>query len=46
MFTSIHKLAGVKPVLVRDLRETILASVSGIAVTAAAFHAIYLIALG
>lgn len=46
MFTTINKLAGMKPLLLRGLRETILASLSGIAVTAAAFHAIYVIALG
>ena len=46
MFTTINKLAGVKPLLLRGLRETIVASVSGIAVTAAVFHAIYVIALG
>ena len=46
MFTTINKLAGMKPLLLRGLRERILASASGIAVTAAAFHAIYVIALG
>jgi hypothetical protein len=46
MFITINKLTGVRPLLLRGLRETILASLSGIAVAAAAFHAIYVIALG
>ncbi len=41
MFTTINKLAGVKPLLLRGLRETMIASVSGIAFTAVAFQAIY-----
>jgi len=46
MFITINKLAAARPLLLRGLRERILASASGIAVTAAAFHAIYFIALG
>ena len=42
MFTTINKLAGMKPLLLRGLREKTVASVSGIAVTAGAFQAIYL----
>lgn len=41
MFTTINKLAGVKSSRLRSLRETTIAWVSGIAVTAASFQAIY-----
>jgi len=41
MFATIDKSAGVKPLQPRSLRETIVASVSGIAVTALVFQAIY-----
>jgi hypothetical protein len=41
MFTTINKLAGTKPLLLRGLRETVIASASGIAFTAVAFQAIY-----
>lgn len=40
MFTTINKSAGVKPSLQR-FRESMIASVSGIAVTAVVFQAIY-----
>lgn len=41
MFRTISKSAGVKPTQPRGLRETMIASVSGIAVTAVVFPAIY-----
>jgi hypothetical protein len=42
MFTTINKFAGIKRPL-RGLRETVIAWVSGVAVTAATFQAIYFI---
>jgi hypothetical protein len=41
MFTSINKLARRKPLLFRGLRETIIASVSGITFAIIVFQAIY-----
>lgn len=41
MFTTINRSAGVKQSFLGRLRETMFASVSGIAVTAVVFQAIY-----
>ena len=41
MFTTINKLAGKKPLLLRGLRENAIASVSGITFAIIVFQAIY-----
>ncbi len=43
MFTTINKWAGVRSSQVQRLRESAFASVSGIALTAVAFQAIYFV---
>jgi len=41
MFTTINQSSGAKLSLLRGLRETVIAWVSGVAAAAAAFQAIY-----